>query len=278
MALPALLLLATLSLAPQQQAGDSIHLTHFDVGQGDATLITTPHGRRILIDAGGAGDTIALRLKRAGVDTIDLLIATHNHIDHIGGIADVFATFVVRRYADNNVPCVTQVCTRTLAAAAAEPDLVNVDGGVGDTIDGVFIRWLPLPPRDTEENNNSLGVIVQYRNFRALYTGDSQADELEFWVSMNIIPRVHLLKAAHHGSQNGITADWVATTLPSAVIISTGKNAFGHPSRDVINTWTSLGAKVFRTDYLGTVQVNVARDGGFNVTFPRLAIAKERSQ
>ena len=241
-------------------------------------MITTPHKRRILIDAGGVGDSVALRMKRAGVDTIDLLIATHNHIDHIGGIADVFATFVVRRYADNNVPCETQVCARTLAAAAAEPDLINIDGGIGDTIDGVFVRYLPLPPRGPEENNNSLGVIVQYNNFRALYTGDSQSDELEFWINMNIIPRVHVLKAAHHGSQNGLTADWVATTLPSAVIVSVGKNANGHPSRDVINTWTSLGSKVFRTDYLGTVQVNVAKDGGFNVTFPKFKIVKDKEQ
>jgi competence protein ComEC len=258
------------------QAQDSLYLTHFDVGEGDATLVTTPNRRYILIDAGGVGDSVARRMKRAGVDTIDLLIATHNHIDHIGGIADVFATFVVRRYADNNVPCETQVCARTLAAAASEPDLINVDGGVGDTIDGVFVRYLPLPPRGAEENNNSLGVIVQYRNFRALYTGDSQADELAFWIGLNVIPRVHVLKAAHHGSQNGVTADWVATTLPSAVIVSVGKNANSHPSRDVIAAWTSLGAKVFRTDYLGTVQVNVAANGGFNVTFPRLKIVKDK--
>lgn len=264
------------ALALPAQSQDSLYLTHFDVGQGDATLVTTPNRKYILIDAGGVGDSVALRMKRAGVDTIDLLIATHNHIDHIGGIADVFAAFVVKRYADNNVPCETQVCARTLAAAAAEPDLVNIDGGIGDTIDGVFVRYLPLPPRGPEENNNSLGVIVQYRNFRALYTGDSQADELAFWIGLSIVPRVHVLKAAHHGSQNGVTADWVSTTLPSAVIVSVGKNGHGHPSRDVITTWTSLGAKVFRTDYLGTVQVNVAGDGGFNVTFPRLKVVKDR--
>jgi competence protein ComEC len=249
---------------------DTLYLTHFDVGQGDATLITTPRGKRILIDAGGSGDSVAARIRRAGVDTIDLLVSTHNHIDHIGGIADVFATFAVKRYLDNNVPCTTQVCVRTTFAQLNEPDLINIDGGVGDTIDGVFVRYLPLPPRDSsEENNNSIGVIIQFGNFRALYTGDSQADELAFWVSENVIPRVHVLKAAHHGSKNGITADWIGTTLPSAVVISVGKNGHGHPSREVITAWASLGAKVFRTDYLGTVQINVARDGGISVTLPK---------
>lgn len=260
------------SVTPDSQlkTADSLYLTHFDVGQGDATLITTPRGKRILIDAGGSGDSIAAKVRRAGVDTIDLLVSTHNHIDHIGGIADVFATFAVKRYIDNNVPCRTQVCARTLAAAAIEPGLVNIDGGVGDTIDGVFVRYLPLPATDTvNENNNSIGVIIQFANFRALYTGDSQSDELAFWIKENVIPRVHVLKAAHHGSINGITGDWVATTLPSAVVISVGKNAYGHPSRDVITSWTSLGAKVFRTDYLGTIQINVARDGGFGVSFPK---------
>lgn len=265
----ALLALLVASALPAQRV-DSLYLTHFDVGQGDATLITTPRGKRILIDAGGSGDSVAARIRRAGVDTIDLLVATHNHIDHIGGIADVFATFAVKRYLDNNVPCATQVCARTTLAATSEPGLLNIDSGVGDSIDGVFVRYLPLPPTDSSnENDNSIGVIIQFGNFRALYTGDSQADELAFWIADNFIPPVHVLKAAHHGSQNGITGDLVATTLPSVVVISVGKNAFGHPSRDVINAWTSLGAKVFRTDYLGTVQINVARDGGFSVSFPK---------
>ena len=270
-------LLALLASPLSAQTSDTLYLTHFDVGQGDATLITTPRGRRILIDAGGSGDSVAARIRRAGVDTIDLLVSTHNHIDHIGGIADVFATFAVKRYLDNNVPCASQVCVRTLHAATLEPDLFHVDGGVGDTIDGVFVRYLPLQPSaDTNENNNSVGVIIQFGSFRALYTGDSQADELQFWIGENVIPRVHVLKAAHHGSINGMTADWIAATLPSAVIISVGRNAFGHPSRDVIKAWTELGAKVFRTDYLGTVQINVARDGGISVTLPKFAKAQKR--
>jgi competence protein ComEC len=255
---------------------DSLYLTHFDVGQGDATLITTPRGKRILIDAGGSGDSVAARIRRAGVDTIDLLVSSHNHIDHIGGMADVFATFAVKRYLDNNVPCASQICARTLAAAAVEPDLVDIDGGIGDTIDGVFVRYLPLPPRDSDENNNSIGVIVMFGNFRALYTGDSQADALSFWIRENVVPRVHVLKAAHHGSRNGITADWIATTLPSAVVISVGKNSYGHPSREVIQTWASLGAKVFRTDYLGTIQINVAKDGGFAVSFPKFPSSRPK--
>ena len=251
---------------------DSLYLTHFDVGQGDATLITTPRGKRILIDAGGAGDSIAARIKRVGVDTIDLLVATHNHIDHIGGIADVFASFVVRRYLDNNVPCTTQVCARAIFAASNEPGLMNIDEGVGDTIDGVFVRYLPHTRIDDDENNSSIGVIVQFGRFIALYTGDSEERELRRWLSDEVVPRAHVLKAAHHGSMNGYIPEWQDATRPAVVVVSTGKgNSYGHPSPNVMQAWAAGGAKIFRTDYLGTIQINVVRDGNFNVTFPNIA-------
>jgi competence protein ComEC len=260
-------MLLLLGLA-QSPANDTLYLTHFDVGQGDATLITTPRGRRILIDAGGAGDSIAARIRKVGVDTIDLLVSTHNHIDHIGGIADVFSSFVVRRYLDNNVPCTTQVCGRTMHAASIEPGLVNIDGGIGDTIDGVFVRYLPQVPENTEENNNSIGVVVQFGRFIALYTGDSQADAMQFWLGQEVVPRAHVIKAPHHGSANGYLAEWQAATRPLAVIVSVGAgNSYKHPDPFVMQQWSSGGAKVFRTDYLGTVQINVVRDGNFSVQF-----------
>ena len=263
--------------ASRAGAQDTLYLTHFDVGQGDATLITTPHGRRILIDAGGSGDSIAARIRKVGVDTIDLLVATHNHIDHIGGIADVFSTFVVRRYLDNNVPCETQVCARTLLASRNEPDLINIDGGIGDTIDGVFVRYLPQVPRDSNENNNSIGVVVQFGRFIALYTGDSQTAALEYWLGKDVIPRAHVLKAAHHGSANGFLSEWQVTTRPAVVIISSGAaNSYGHPDCGVVKAWSMAGAKVFRTDLLGTIQVNVVRDGNFSVQFPDIAEPRRR--
>ena len=260
-------MLLALLAALQIQSSDTLKLTHFDVGQAEATLITTPRRRRILIDAGERGDSIAARLRREGVDTIDLLVASHNHEDHIGGIADVFSSFVVRRYLDNNVPCTTQVCGRTMHAASIEPGLVNIDGGVGDTIDGVFIRYLPQVPENTDENNNSIGVVIQFGRFIALYTGDSQADAMQFWLGTNVIPRAHVLKAPHHGSTNGYLADWQAATRPLAVIVSVGRNAYKHPDPFVMQQWAAGGAKVFRTDYLGTVQINVVRDGNFSVQF-----------
>src|SRR5688572_21213992 len=87
-----------------QSSAGALVIRQYDVGQGDAALITTPAGRRILIDAGRDADSVAILLSAAGVDTIDLVIASHNHADHIGGMPRVLERHVVRAYVENGIP------------------------------------------------------------------------------------------------------------------------------------------------------------------------------
>ena len=261
--------LLALACAAQAQAQlrDTLYLTHFDVGQGDATLITTYQGKRILIDAGPPGGNIARRLRAARIDTLDLVVATHNHLDHIGGLPDVFASFVVRAYMDNGLPASTQVAMRTLAAARREPGLQYLQATertirVGD----VTLRVLPPAGLNKDQNNNSVGIIVEYGKFSALYTGDSEVEQLTHWLRQKKLPRVHVLKAAHHGADNGVTRDVVRATLPALVIVSAGRgNSYGHPESVVLQAWTTAMARIYRTDTDGTVQVNALKDGSFRV-------------
>lgn len=251
----------------QGSASDTLYLTHFDVGQGDATLITTPRRKHILIDAGPSGANIAARLRLLRVDTLDLLISSHNHLDHIGGMPDVFAALVVRAYMDNGVPTTTQIYRRTIAYAEAEPGLRYLEATDRTiTVDSVTLRILPPPHLDRTQNNNSVGVLIEFGSFRALYTGDSQRLELTHWLAQNRTLHVHVLKAAHHGSSNGITSAWIARTNPGVVVISAGRNnRYGHPAHRVVQAWLLANAKVHRTDCEGIIQVSALRDGSFSV-------------
>src|SRR5437762_12438172 len=120
------------------------------------------------------------------------------------------------------------------------------------------------------QNNASVGILIEYGQFRALFTGDSEQEELCYWLASAAIPRVNVLKLAHHGSANGTSAGWIAATKPQVAIISVGAgNSYGHPSALVISQWRNAGARVYRTDVAGTILIVANDDGSFVVTTER---------
>jgi len=120
---------------------------------------------------------------------------------------------------------------------------------------------------DRSQNNNSVGALLEYGSFRALYTGDSETAELHAWLRAARVPRVTLVKVAHHGSSNGTVAEWVRATAPAIALVSVGsRNAFGHPATAVEAAWTAIGARVYRTDLEGTIDVQAMADGQFTVS------------
>jgi competence protein ComEC len=265
-------LLASASAVSQQPSTprpdrSELLIRQLDVGQGDAALIITPEGKRILIDAGHSEDAVASMLRSAGIDTIDLVIASHAHADHIGGMPAVLSAFVVRAYVDNGIPYTTGNYARTLSALENTRGLKYLQATRRTiTVGSVTLRILPPPLIDRSQNNNSVGALIEFGNFRALYTGDSQQQELSSWLQTEQIPRVTLVKAAHHGSGNAVTEEWVRATKPTVVLISVGaNNSYGDPSRSVEQMWASSGAQVLRTDVYGEIDVRANKDGNYGV-------------
>ncbi|HKW09013.1 MAG TPA: MBL fold metallo-hydrolase [Gemmatimonadaceae bacterium] len=263
----ALCLVAGIRDAHSASAPRSLHLQQLDVGQGDAALITTPEGRRILIDAGPNPSLVAQLLRDERVDTLDLVVASHNHSDHIGGMPEVFRELVVRAYVENGVPATTSIYRRTLDAAEREPGLRYLQATDRTiTIGTVKLRILPPPHVDETQNDNSVGVLIEYGAFRALYTGDSEQPELAEWLRAGRVPQVNVLKVAHHGSGNGTTEDWVHATSPQFALISVGaRNGYRHPSPQTVREWAEAGSSVYRTDRDGTIEITATADGHTNV-------------
>lgn len=248
-------------------AGPALRIAQLDVGQGDAALITTPEGRRVLIDGGPNATAVARLLSAAGVDTLDLVIASHNHADHIGGLPRVFATCVVRAYLENGLPQATAVYARLVRDVEREPGIRVLRATARTlTVGSVTFRVLPPAAIDESQNNNSVGVLVAYGQFRALFTGDSERRELAHWLAHADVPRVTLVKVAHHGAANGTTAAWVRATHPAVAIISVGTgNRYGHPSAAAERMWAAVPARIYRTDQDGAVEVSATADGLYHV-------------
>ena len=118
-----------------------------------------------------------------------------------------------------------------------------------------------------EQNNRSVGIVVEYGSFRALLTGDSEVEELGYWLAFDSVPVGRGLKAAHHGSANGVTPAWMARTAPGAVVVSVAaRNRYGHPAASVIAGWCAAGVAVLRTDQNGTITVSADSTGAFSVS------------
>lgn len=255
--------------AARVPAADSVlRITFLDVGQGDAILIQAPAGQVALIDAGP--DDVVATLRRLGVNEIDLAVATHPHADHIGGMLGVIETFPVRFYMDNGQPHATATYRRLLAALDARPEITYLEASPRTlTLGEVEIEVLPLLPLGTTElNDRSIAVVVRYGSFTAFLSGDSEVRQLTHLVDRGVVPETILLKAPHHGSDNGFTWEFLNAARPRVVVISVGRNnGYGHPRPAALRAYEASGATVFRTDRDGQVSVRGRESGDYEVSF-----------
>ena len=265
--LAALLLIATSAASLTAQG---LTIRFLDVGQGDAALIQTPEGKTVLIDAGRPGSSVGGFLAANRIDTLDLVVASHNHDDHIGGMSPVVSSFFVRNYLENGIPQATATYRRTVRALSERQVRVLRAEARVITLGSARVRVLSLPPTEEnqeQQNNWSVGLLVEYGTFRALFTGDSEQDELKYWLEHDSIPPVQVLNVAHHGSWNGTTEEWAEATRPLVAVISVGaRNAYGHPGGRVVELWSDVAARVYRTDRDGGVTVEADSTGRFVVT------------
>jgi competence protein ComEC len=247
-----------------------LEIRFLDIGQGDAILIRIGD-KTVLVDAGPA-NRIVPRLRTLGVDHIDLLVASHNHADHIGGMDAVLDSIPVLAYLDNGHPAATRIQRRVLERVERlgitylRPDRRTIG------LEDARISVLPAPPvtGGDEQNNRSLILRVERGSFHALLPGDAETQLLKAISDEEIVRDVTLLKASHHGSRNGVTPLWLARTRPRHVVISVGaSNIYGHPHPSALRYYCAGGRQLLRTDLHGDVIVSVTADGSYEITTER---------
>jgi beta-lactamase superfamily II metal-dependent hydrolase len=249
--------------SPQGSVG--IEITFLDVGQADAVLIREPQGRAVLVDAGESAPLDALA--GLGVERLDLLVASHPHADHIGGMVEVIEAIPVLNFMDSGQPHTTATYGNLLRTLERRTDITYLAAEPRSIQLGeAEIEVLPLPPpEEGDHNNRSVGLVVRYGAFAALLTGDSELRELSHFVKSGSLPDVTVLKAPHHGSDDAFTREFLETTRPEVVDISVGTNSYGHPGQRAAAAYASFAEEVYRTDVHGAVTIVGFTDGGYDV-------------
>ena len=246
--------------------GDVAEIIFLDVGQGDAAVVRSPEGKVALVDSGRGADILE-SLRRHGIDSIDIAIASHPHADHIGGMEAVIRELPVRYFMDNGVPHTTATY-RNLMRTLQKSDLTYLEA-TARTISLGSVELIVLPPLSLggdDLNNGSIGLVVTYGAFRALLTGDSEIEELNHFLSLGV-PEVSVLKAAHHGSRDAVSPAWLSATKPEVVVISCGRdNPYGFPDSWALRYYETVASEVYRTDLDGDVTISVFPDGSFEVS------------
>lgn len=251
--------------APATPAGKTADVSYLDVGQADAQLIRLPDGTTILIDAGdrGSANQIVPYLKNQGVTKIDLLIATHPHADHIGGMANVIreldiGKIYVPRVADSQTP--TTKTYEAMLKAISDKKLKMTQAKAGMTVyeaDGAKLEFLaPNAEKYDDMNNYSIVTKLTYGKTAFLFTGDAEAESeaeiLKQYSQSDLACDV--LKVGHHGSTTSTTDRFLEAALPRYAVISCGVgNDYGHPHREILQKLTEYQAVTYRTDTQGTI-------------------------
>jgi competence protein ComEC len=241
------------------QAG-TLTVEFLDVGQGDAVLIRSPEGKTALIDAGPSKEIVPT-LKRLGVRSIDLVAVSHHHSDHYGGLEAVIREFRPRFFLATNSSYTTPLYLKLLRLVrdSGMQAIVPTDAPRKIGLGSVTLTIFPQPPEDRrDENDNSIGIRVDYGAFSVLLTGDSQAKERAYWEANcpDLLQNCTVLKLAHHGSKNGTDARWPSLVRPRLAVASLGKsNDFGHPHPETLALLARYQIPLLRTDLAGTVTV-----------------------
>lgn len=258
------------STSPGGVSGSTAGLqVHFiDVGQGDSILVESD-GHYMLVDAGenDQAGVVVSYLKEEGVSTLDYVIGTHPHSDHIGGLDKVIDTFSVDKVILPPVEHTTKTFEDVLNSISDKGlKITKPVPGSGYVLGGASFSILaPVKQYKEDLNNWSVGIRLSYGDNHFVLCGDAEAQAEADMVNNGEPLQSDVLKAGHHGSSTSTSDAFLKKVSPSYVVIQCGKdNSYGHPHKETMEKLEKAGCQVFRTDEDGTI---VASSDGTHLSF-----------
>jgi competence protein ComEC len=261
-------------------AAGQLTVYFLDVGQGDAALVVSPTGKTVLVD-GGPPDAgmLSRKLTRLLGAPLDLVVLSHPHLDHLGGLPAVLESPGARRYMDPGFDHPTAAYRDLLRQVGAKeipflepepgpggaPFQLELGGGVTLTV-----LWPRRPAEPfltgtrSDANSNSIVFRLDHAKTSFLFTGDAEADTESRLLRSGQKLSATVLKAPHHGSRHSSGERFLERVSPKAVVVSSGRqNEYGHPHEHALGRYQAAGAAVYRTDAQGDL---VAVSDGVTVT------------
>ena len=280
----ALPVIAALVLWPEPPAvaPNALEITAIDVGQGDSLLAVSPTGQTMLIDAGGpvgrAGpaeivsnfdvgeEVVAPYLWSRRIRRLDIVVLSHAHTDHMGGMPAILEDFRPRELW-------VSIDTRSelyksLLAEAQRLGITIRHLHAGERLGwgGVEVSVLAPAPAyanpNAPKNDDSLVLRMQYGKASALLEGDAETPSEEAMLAAGLVQPVTLLKVGHHGSRTSTTQAFLDAAAPVDAVISVGRrNTFGHPRAEIVSRIAARHTHLFRTDQFGLSTFLLSADG-----------------
>ena len=270
---PLLSLLTAIMIASTPlYASDELHIHLLDVGQGEAMILHQPDTCTALIDAGPLinGHRVTRRIKELGVDSLDLAIVTHPHLDHFGGLFDLLPRIETKRFYDNGLSNKKweyfddyRTLRKThLYEVAARGTKIQCGG-----IEIEVLHPEPNPNPEDNLNSTSLAMMIRFDGFRLLHMGDLAGDGEAAFLQNPPALDANVIKIAHHGAADAASRELLERVSPDLALISTGStNRIGSPDDAVLARLEKMNIPYLRTDQSGDIEIRVS--GGLFKTDP----------
>lgn len=257
-------------LQPTVDRTGKFAITFLDVGQGDSTLLQWDD-EAVLIDGGNPGDgpELVSDLRSLGVKDLGLVVATHPHADHIGGLKEVIEGFDVGLFWAPDAYSTSSTFSKLLDAIEKKGLALTVPS-TGETFsmapEGPSLKVLyPGASQPNDMNLASLIIKAEFEGQGVILTGDAEKESEEALlesVQDTSGLEATLLKAGHHGSHTSSSEAFLKAVKPSYAVISCGKdNDYGHPHKEILERFSNMGVTVWRTDLNGRITALINASG-----------------
>ena len=247
-------------VAPGVTSNYGLMRVHFiDVGQADSAFIELGNGQTMLIDAGRSGNasTIVNYIKGLQYETIDYVVASHPHDDHIGGMATVLDIFNIgKMYMPKQAHTITAFTNMLNVIENKNIELYTAKAGTSILSSGIIDIDVLAPFADSDSNLNNVSAVVRitYGKTVMLFTGDAEHVIENQLLNSGIDADV--LKVGHHGAGSASSSSFIKAVSPEVAVISVGEgNSYGHPHADTLAILNEVGSNIYRTDEQGTIVV-----------------------